>query len=102
MERRWGVLAKSSYFSRSIFTASGVKDTLILPISSQDGVFVKDNKSQGTMPHPGDKIHIPLKTDEALRLALQVKPTKDMPRPGAAKKKAVPKKSRRARNRVVS
>jgi hypothetical protein len=29
------------------------------------------------MPHPGDKIHIPLKTDEALRLALQVKPTKE-------------------------
>ena len=35
------------------------------------------------MPHPGDNIHIPLKTDEALRLALKVKPTKDMPRPGA-------------------
>jgi hypothetical protein len=49
------------------------------------------------MPHPGDKIHIPLKTDEALRLALQVKPTKDMPRPGAAKKakrKAASKKRR--------
>jgi hypothetical protein len=43
------------------------------------------------MPHPGDKIHIPLKTDEALRLALQVKPTKDMPRPGATKAK--PKKA---------
>jgi hypothetical protein len=36
------------------------------------------------MPHPTDKIRIPLKIDEALRLALQVKPTKDMPRPGAA------------------
>jgi hypothetical protein len=48
------------------------------------------------VPHPGDKIHIPLKTDEALRLALQVKPTKDMPRPGAAKtkKRMVPKKKR--------
>jgi hypothetical protein len=46
------------------------------------------------MPHPGNKIHIPLKTDEALRLALQVKPTKDMPRPGAAKKKTAPKKKR--------
>lgn len=39
------------------------------------------------MPHPGDKIHIPLPEDEAIRLALKVKPTKDMPRPGAAGKK---------------
>jgi hypothetical protein len=28
------------------------------------------------MPHAGDKIHIPLETDEALRLALKVKPTR--------------------------
>lgn len=47
------------------------------------------------VPRPGDKIHIPLPTDEALRLALKVKPTKDMPRPGAAKKKAPKKKSQR-------
>jgi hypothetical protein len=51
------------------------------------------------MPHPGDKIHIPLKTDEALRLALKVKPTKDMPRPGAAKKKAR-KKAANTRKRI--
>jgi hypothetical protein len=36
--------------------------------------------------HPGDKIHIPLKEDDVLRAFLKVKPTKDMPRPGAAKK----------------
>ena len=51
------------------------------------------------MPHPGDKIHIPLPLDEALRGLLKVKPTKDMPRPGTnptkpkkkqAKKKATP------------
>jgi hypothetical protein len=48
------------------------------------------------MPRTGDNIHIPLKTDEALRLALKVKPTKDMPRPGATGKKA-PKQS--AKNR---
>jgi hypothetical protein len=46
---------------------------------------------------PGNKIHIPLKTDEALRLALQVKPTADMPRPGAhpTKAKKAPKKRQR-------
>ncbi len=43
-----------------------------------------------SMPHPGHKIHIPLPEDEALRLALQVKPTKDMPRPGATGKKVAP------------
>ena len=48
------------------------------------------------VPRPGDKIHIPLKTDEALRLALKVKPTKDMPRPGASgKKKAAKTKTKR-------
>jgi hypothetical protein len=39
------------------------------------------------MPRTADNIHIPLPEDEALRLALKVKPTKDMPRPGKAKKK---------------
>jgi len=34
------------------------------------------------MPRTSDNIHIPLKTDEALRLALKVKPTAKMPRPG--------------------
>jgi hypothetical protein len=38
------------------------------------------------VPHPGDKIHIPLSEREAVRLLGKVKPTKDMPRPGAAKK----------------
>lgn len=40
------------------------------------------------VPRPGDKIHIPLPEDEALRLLGKVKPTKDMPRPGATKRKA--------------
>jgi hypothetical protein len=35
------------------------------------------------MPHFGNKIHIPLPFDEAMRGLLKVKPTKDMPRPGA-------------------
>jgi hypothetical protein len=47
------------------------------------------------MPRTGDNIHIPLKTDEALRLALKVKPTKDMPRPGATK----PTKKKAAKKR---
>lgn len=38
------------------------------------------------MPREGNKIKIPLKTEEAIRLISQVKPTADMPRPGAAKK----------------
>ncbi len=43
------------------------------------------------MARPGDKIHIPLPEDEAIRGLFKVKPTKDMPRPGAnptGKKKA--------------
>jgi hypothetical protein len=40
------------------------------------------------MPHPGDKVHIPLKTDDALRAFLKVKPTKDMPRPGQRRRRS--------------
>ena len=47
------------------------------------GTHTKIRKN-GSMPRPGNQIHIPLKTDEALRVALQVKPTADMPRPGGA------------------
>jgi hypothetical protein len=36
------------------------------------------------VPRTADNIKIPLATDEALRLALKVKPTKDMPRPGTS------------------
>jgi hypothetical protein len=35
------------------------------------------------VPRPGDNIHIPLAESEALGLMFQVKPTADMPRPGA-------------------
>ena len=35
------------------------------------------------MPKPGNAIHIPLKEADALRALLKVKPTADMPRPGA-------------------
>lgn len=45
---------------------------------------MKSGDTRG-VPRPGDKIHIPLKTDDALRVLLKVKPTKDMPRPGAQK-----------------
>jgi hypothetical protein len=47
------------------------------------------------MPRTGDNIHIPLPEDEALRLALKVKPTKDMPRPGATKKAVKKPRSRK-------
>jgi hypothetical protein len=41
------------------------------------------------MPRKGDLVRIPLKTEEALRLALKVKPTADVrrPRPTKAKKR---------------
>jgi hypothetical protein len=35
------------------------------------------------MPKQGDTIHIPLGEDRAVGLLGKVKPTKDMPRPGA-------------------
>lgn len=38
-----------------------------------------------------NNIHIPLPEDEALRLFAKVKPTEEMPRPGATGKKAVTK-----------
>ena len=47
------------------------------------------------MAHPGNKIHIPLSEREAVRLLGKVKPTADMPRPGASSvkvKKAVKRK----------
>jgi hypothetical protein len=44
------------------------------------------SRHNGGMPRTGDNIRIPLSEDEALRALLKVKPTKDMPRPGATKK----------------
>jgi hypothetical protein len=40
------------------------------------------------MPRTGNTIHIPLPEREALRLLMKVKPTADMPRPGAQATKA--------------
>ncbi|MGA8598651.1 MAG: hypothetical protein WB676_28365 [Bryobacteraceae bacterium] len=57
---------------------------------------MKKSDHTGGVPRPGNAIHIPLKTDEALRLALKVKPTKDMPRPGAS---PVKKKRKKRKNR---
>jgi len=48
---------------------------------------LKKSGHNGGMPRTGENIYIPLPEDEALRLALKVKPTKDMPRPGANPKK---------------
>ena len=55
------------------------------------------SRHNGDMPRTGDNIRIPLSEDEALRALLKVKPTKDMPRPGAAKK---PKKSAAKRKSI--
>jgi hypothetical protein len=35
------------------------------------------------VPRPGNTVHIPLPEEKAIRLLLKVKPTADMPRPGA-------------------
>jgi hypothetical protein len=47
------------------------------------------------MPHPGNKIHIPLPEREAVRLLGKVKPTADMPRPGAQATKPNKKRARK-------
>jgi hypothetical protein len=49
---------------------------------------------------PETNIHIPLKTNEAIALIARVKPTKDMPRPGAQATKAKPAK--RAKKRTLA
>jgi hypothetical protein len=43
------------------------------------------------MAKQGNNVHIPLPEKEALRLLFKVKPTEDMPRPGANPTKANPK-----------
>ncbi len=47
------------------------------------------------MAKPATNIHIPLTESEAVSLLLRVKPTKDMPRPGASKIKPMPKPSKK-------
>jgi hypothetical protein len=58
---------------------------------------MKKTRDTVGMPHPGNKIHIPLSEREAVRLLGKVKPTADMPRPGAhamgPKKKRTKKKA---------
>jgi hypothetical protein len=52
---------------------------------------------KSTVPHPGNTVHIPLPEAEALRLLLQVKPTADMPRPGANPMKTKRKRVKKAK-----
>ena len=52
------------------------------------------------MPKPGDTIHIPLSFEQTIGAVLKVKPTADMPRPGAQAvkaKKVEGKKKRKSR-----
>jgi hypothetical protein len=49
------------------------------------------------MPKPGDNIHIPLSEREALAGLLKVKPTAEMPRPGANQKKGNARKTAKAK-----
>jgi hypothetical protein len=52
------------------------------------------------MPKPGDNIHIPLSEREALAGLLKVKPTEEMPRPGAQAMKAKRKATAKRKPRV--
>jgi hypothetical protein len=47
------------------------------------------------MAHHESNIRIPLPENEALRLLGKVKPTAEMPRPGATKGKAKPKRAKK-------
>jgi len=47
------------------------------------------------MANHSKPVRIPLKEDEAVKALLQVKPTKDMPRPGAQRTKAKKNPARR-------
>lgn len=58
---------------------------------------MKKSSHTGDVPRPGHNVHIPLKEDEALRALLRVKPTKDMPRPGANPTKPKRKATRKRR-----
>jgi len=55
-------------------------------------------RSTEKVPRTGDNIHIPLKTDEGLPLALKAKPTAKMPRPGT--QGATGKKEPKSRKRT--
>jgi hypothetical protein len=60
-----------------------------IPVRRTNGVI---------MPKPGDKIHIPISERDALAGLLAVKPTAEMPRPGAnptGKKKPKKKAAKR-------
>ena len=46
------------------------------------------------MAKPASKVQIPLRTDEAIALIARVKPTAEMPRPGAQATKAKTKPKR--------
>lgn len=54
--------------------------------------YMSKTRDTEGVARPGNKIRIPLKENEALEALLQVKPTKDMPRPGANPSK--PKRKR--------
>jgi len=49
------------------------------------------------VPRPGNTIHIPLKEEDAILAFMRVKPTRDMPRPGANPMKAKRKRAKKAK-----
>ena len=67
------------------------QDTKDNPREKLGSPMMKQNSDTGRVPNPGDKIKIPLSAREAVRLLGKVKPTADMPRPGASGKKKAAK-----------
>jgi hypothetical protein len=60
------------------------------------GWFAALGQRRGAMPKPGNKIHIPPPQKQAVDPLLKVKPTPEMPKPGAqAGKPKTSKKSKK-------
>jgi hypothetical protein len=80
-------------WDEGIFQFSVLKDEIDdhwvqdLEDNREEKYDVKKTGDTGNVPHPGDKIHIPLDEKTAIKAFFKVKPTKDMPRSGATKSK---------------
>src|SRR6185437_15165105 len=59
-----------------------------IPCRFKSGQPHQGATTMNSVPRPGNNVHIPLSEKDALRALLKVKPTEEMPRPGAANKPA--------------
>jgi hypothetical protein len=67
------------------------------PVFAHRAFRLKTDCNGDHMARPGDTIHIPLKTEDAILAFMKVKPTADMPRPGANPMKAKRKRAKSAK-----